>query len=118
MRIRVVGLPAKHHLHDLKSLQRTEFGIKKQPAQGMQIGHADAQHGAGVQYAIKLAQGGRQFVLETQMFEHMRGVDFADAAIGKARQVGAMTGVIDLRTGLDVEDFPFRVCNLAADMQT
>ena len=60
----------------------------------------------------------RQFLLITEMFDYVRGVDFVKCLIAELRQVGDVANKIHALTRLDIENLPAFLHLLAPDVKT
>ncbi len=117
MEIVLVHLAAEDDAHEMEALADRRARIEEQPAQNLEVRHADHRLGAGLEDPLKLPQRARQRVAVPEVLEHVRRVELVHRSVGELAEIGAVADKVDRRPGLDVEDLPALLRLRAADMQ-
>src|SRR5688500_16420781 len=104
-----IDLPAERHAHDVETLVPVVPPVEKHAAQQLEVRNADLGRRALLENAVEFRQRTRQLLQIAQMLEDMGGVDLVHGLVGEGAQVAAVADIIDIGSGLHVENFPARL---------
>ncbi len=117
MKIPLIGVTPKYHLHYEKSVLNGKLvSIEHESAENVEVRYADIQHSSRYEHSVPFAERSQKLFPVVEMLDDVRCIQFGKCSIFKSREIDRVADMIDMRAGNRIDYLQAWRRDLAADM--